>query len=202
MRRKCRRHSRTAANGSAAQREHVGMQCHPAPHKAQAAGTEATETWARTMLHMQVVTRLTSYVQVVTRMTSNSWTGRGQAFCWPHSSVLQATRWFRVRPKIMVLRFQGNGESSVGLIRLLWTSACRKRSEQKTQSSCKNKINTPLSKAFILHNFCCHHCFPWEPGGEGPAFILIHDSYFTASIDLLPRSWIDKHGPIQHLSGS
>lgn len=155
------------------------MQHCPALHKAQAAGTKRTKQWAR----------MVPYVQIVTRMTSNSWTGRSQGFWWPLSSFLQATRWFRVRTKIMVLLFQDNGETPVGLIRLLWTLACRKRREQKTQSGCKTKINTALSKAFIPHNFCCHPCFPRELGGEGPAVIN------AAPIDLLPWSCTEQPWP-------
>lgn len=82
----------------------------------------------------------------------------------------------------MVLHFQDNGETPVSLIRLLWTSGCRKRSGQETQSGCKTKTVMALSKTFILYNFCCCHCFPWEMGGEGPAFTD------TAPTDLVPRS--------------
>lgn len=171
-----------------------------------AARTERTKQWARMMPYMQVVarmtpyvqvvTRMTPYMQVVTRMTSNSWTGRSQAFCQSHSSVLQATRWFRVRTKIMVLHFQDNGETPVGLIRLLWTLACRKRSEQKTQSGCKTKINTALSKAFILYDFRCHPCFPWELGGEAQL------SQTQLPLTCCPGAVQSKYGPTQHPCGS
>lgn len=52
---------------------------------------------------------------------SQGWQAMSQAFCQPHSSDLEATRWFRVKTKIMVLHFRHNGETCVGLMRLLWT---------------------------------------------------------------------------------
>lgn len=82
----------------------------------------------------------------------------------------------------MVLHFQDNRETPASPLRLLWTSGCRKRSGQETQSGCKTKTDKALSKTFILYIFCCCPCFPWGMGGEGSAFTN------TAPIDSLPRS--------------
>lgn len=104
-----RRHSETMPGCST-----ILHRTKPRLQEQHAAGTEGTKQRARMTLYVQVVTRMTPYVQVFTRMTSNSWSGRSHAFYRPCSSVLQATRWFGIRTKIMVLRFQDNGGTSSG----------------------------------------------------------------------------------------